>query len=166
MAIAYLSLGSNIDDRVSYVQQASKLLTESGMVSIVRSSALYETEPWGNSDQNWFINAVIEIKTKLEPRELLTLCNDIEQKLNRERIEGKKWLPRTIDIDILFYGDLTINEPGLTIPHKYLSIRAFVLVPLLELIPDYVHTKFKKSVSELYDAIENPEEIYLYGTRI
>ena len=67
MAIAYLSLGSNIDDRVSYVQQASKLLTESGMVSIVRSSALYETEPWGNSDQNWFINAVIEIKTKLSP---------------------------------------------------------------------------------------------------
>ena len=74
MAIAYLCLGSNIGDRVGYVQQATKMLVESGKVTIVRSSALYETEPWGKPDQSWFLNAVLEVKTDLEPKELLKLC--------------------------------------------------------------------------------------------
>ena len=78
MAIAYLCLGSNIGDKLGYVQQAVKLLTESKMVTVVRSSAFYETEPWGNKNLEWFVNAVIEIKTKLSPRELLDLCKNTE----------------------------------------------------------------------------------------
>ena len=146
MAVAYLSLGSNIGDRVGYLQQAVKLLTESNLVTVVRSSAFYETEPWGNKDLDWFVNAVIEVKTKLPPRELLNLCKTTEAKMGRTKSLTGKYEARNIDIDILFYGDLIVNEPDLKIPHEHLHERAFALVPLLELIPDYVHPKYKKSL--------------------
>lgn len=165
MAIAYLCLGSNIGDRVGYVQMARKMLVESGKVTIVRSSALYETEPWGNPDQCWFLNAVIEVKTSLEPKELLKLCLDTEKHLGRVRSTERHWSSRTIDIDILLYDDLIYEDEELTIPHKHLHERAFALVPLLELVPDYVHPKLKKSLLELHEAIENPEDIVLFGTR-
>lgn len=165
MPIAYLCLGSNIEDRVSYVQQATSLLVESTFVSIIRSSTLYETEPWGNKDQPWFLNAVIEIKTKLEPQDLLKLCLGIELQLGRNREGAEHWGARTIDIDILLYSDKIIEEENLTIPHKHLHERAFALVPLLELIPDFIHPKHKKSLIDLHDSLECPEDIYLYGTR-
>lgn len=165
MAIAYLCLGSNIGDRVGYVQMARKMLVESGKVTIVRSSALYETEPWGNPDQCWFLNAVIEVKTSLEPKELLQLCLDTEKKLGRVRSAERHWSSRTIDIDILLYDDLIYEDEELIIPHQHLHERAFALVPLLELVPDYIHPKLKKSLLELHEAIENPEDIVLFGTR-
>ena len=104
MPIAYLCLGSNIEDRVSYIQQATNLLVESKMVNIIRSSAIYETEPWGKKEQNWFLNAVIEVKTSLEPIDLLNLCLSVEDRLGRERIENDKWGSRKIDIDILWFS--------------------------------------------------------------
>lgn len=165
MSIAYLCLGSNIGDRVGYVQQATKMLVESGDVTLVRSSALYETEPWGKPDQCWFLNAVIEVKTKLKPKELLKLCLDTEKRLGRDREKEIHWSSRTIDIDILLYDDLIYEDEDLIIPHKYLHERAFALVPLLELIPDAIHPKFKKSMLKIHEEIENPEEIVLYGTR-
>ncbi len=166
MAVAYLSLGSNIGDRVGYLQQAVKLLTESNLVTVVRSSAFYETEPWGNKDLDWFVNAVIEVKTKLPPRELLNLCKTTEAKMDRTKSLTGKYEARNIDIDILFYGDLIVNEPDLKIPHEHLHERAFALVPLLELIPDYVHPKYKKSLLQLHEDLETLDDVFLYGTRV
>ena len=165
MAVAYLCLGSNIGDKVGYLQQAVKLLTLSGKVTVVRTSALYETEPWGNKDLDWFVNGVIEVKTKLTPRELLELCKNTERQMGRTPSE-KKYEARIIDIDILFYGDLIIDEPDLKIPHEHLHERAFAIVPLLELIPDYEHPKYKKSLLQLHEDLETLDDVFLYGTRV
>ncbi len=165
MAIAYLCLGSNIGDKVGYIQQAINLLVMSGNVSIVRSSAFYETEPWGNKEQDWFVNAAVEIKTKLTPQELLALCMETEKQLGRVREPNKKWTSRCIDIDILLYGDEIVNDENLKIPHRHMHERAFVLIPMLELVPDYVHPVFDKTLMDLYDEIEDPEDIFLYGAR-
>ena len=165
MAVAYLCLGSNIGDKVGYLQQAVKMLTESGKVTVVRTSALYETEPWGNKDLDWFVNGVIEIKTKLSPRELLELCKNTEIQMGR-KFSNEKYQARIIDIDILFYGDLIIDEPDLKIPHEHLHERAFAIVPLLELIPDYEHPKYKKSLLQLHEDLETLDDVFLYGTRV
>lgn len=166
MAVAYLCLGSNTGDKISLLQQAVTLLTESQTVSVVRSSAFYETEPWGNKDLDWFVNIVIEIKTKLPPRELLNLCKSTELKMGRKKPVSEEYENRNIDIDILFYGDLIVNEPDLKIPHEHLQERAFALVPLLELIPDYEHPKCGKTLLQLHEELENPEDVFLYGTRV
>ena len=166
MAIAYLCLGSNIGDKVCYLQQAVKLLTATGMVTVVRSSAFYETEPWGNKNLDWFVNAVIEVKTKLSPRELLDLCKNTEIQMGRQKTTTKEYEARNIDIDILFYGDLIVNEPDLKIPHEHLHERAFEIVPLLELIPDYEQPKYKKSLLQLHEDLETCDDVFLYGTRI
>lgn len=166
MAVAYLCLGSNIGDKVGFLQQAVKLLTESNSVTVVRSSAFYETEPWGNKDLDWFVNAVIEVKTKLPPRELLNLCKLTESKMGRLSSLTGRYEARKIDIDILFYGDLIVNEPDLKIPHEHLHERAFALVPLLELIPDYIHPKYNKSLLQLHEDLETLDDVFLYGTRV
>ena len=166
MAIAYLCLGSNIGDKIGYLQQAVKLLTATGMVTVVRSSAFYETEPWGNKNLDWFVNDVIEVKTKLSPRELLDLCKNTEIQMGRQKATTKEYEARNIDIDILFYGDLIVDEPDLKIPHEHLHERAFEIVPLLELIPDYEHPKYKKSLLQLHEDLETCDDVFLYGTRI
>ena len=166
MAIAYLCLGSNIGDKIGYLQQAVKLLTATGMVTVVRSSAFYETEPWGNKNLDWFVNVVIEVKTKLSPRELLDLCKNTEIQMGRKKATTKEYEARNIDIDILFYGDLIVDEPDLKIPHEHLHERAFEIVPLLELIPDYEHPKYKKSLLQLHEDLETCDDVFLYGTRI
>lgn len=164
MALVYLSLGSNIGDRVAYIQQAVKLLQSENKITLVRSSTLYETEPWGNKNQAWFVNAVIEAKTQLSPQDLLNHCQQVECELGRVREGVPKWGERTIDIDILFYDNLIINTPELTIPHKHLHERAFTLVPLLELVPTLKHPVSGKTISELHDELEKPEDVFLYGT--
>jgi 2-amino-4-hydroxy-6-hydroxymethyldihydropteridine diphosphokinase len=166
MAIAYLCLGSNIGDKVTYLQQAVKMLTATGMVTVVRSSAFYETEPWGNKDLDWFVNAVIEVKTKLTPRELLDLCKNTERQMGRQTRKSDNYEARNIDIDIIFYGDLIIDEPDLKIPHEHMHERAFTIVPLLELIPYYEHPKFKKSLLDLHEELETLDDVFLYGTRV
>lgn len=166
MAIAYLCLGSNIGDKVGYVQQAVRMLSSTGMVTVVRTSCLYETEPWGNRDLDWFVNGVIEVKTKLSPRELLELCKNTEIQMGREKSYSDTYEARKIDIDILFYGDLIVDEPDLKIPHEHLHERAFAIVPLLELIPDYVHPKYKKSLLQLHEDLETLDDVFLYGTRV
>ena len=139
MAIVYLSLGSNQGDRIGYVQQATSLLNLTENVDIIRTSAFYETEPWNMTTNTWFVNAVVELKTSLTPHELLRECQRIEHQLGRTPKETAGYADRTIDIDILFYGKEIITDENLTIPHKYLHLRAFTLVPLLELIPDFEH---------------------------
>ncbi len=166
MAIVYLSLGSNKGDRIGYVQQAASLLGADENISIVRTSAFYETEPWNMNTQTWFVNAVVEIKTKYTPNELLNICQKIEKQLGRTDKETKEYLDRTIDIDILFYNKDIINEENLTIPHKYVHLRAFTLVPMLELNADFIHPILHKSIVEMHNDLENPEMVFLYGTRV
>lgn len=165
MAIVYLSLGSNKGDRIGYIQQAVRLLDTVEDITLIRSSSFYETEPWGMDSKNWFVNAIIEIKTKLSPQILLEVCHRIEKQLRREHIAAKEYSDRTIDIDILFFGKEIINEENLIIPHKYLHLRAFTLVPLLELIPNYEHPVMHKTITQLHNDLENPEMVFLYGTR-
>ena len=166
MAIVYLSLGSNKENRIGYVQQATSLLGLSENISIIRTSAFYETEPWGMSSDKWFVNAVVEIKTSLTPHELLIECQRIEKQLGRERSSEGVYDDRTIDIDILFYNREIINDSDLIIPHRYVHLRAFTLVPMLELAPDFVHPVLNKSISDLHEDLENPEMVFLYGTRV
>lgn len=167
MAIVYLSLGSNIGDRVGFIQQATSLLSANDNINIVSTSSFYESEPWQMDSDNWFVNAVIQISTTLLPETLLAECQKIEAFLGRKRQEGNpNYTDRTIDIDIICYDDKVINTPNLTIPHKFFHKRAFVLVPMLEIAEDFVHPVFGKTVEELFEDIENPEMVCLYGTRI
>ncbi len=166
MAIVYLSLGSNKDDRIGYIQQANLQLGAIDGVEIIRTSAFYESEPWNMKSENWFVNAVVELKTTLTPHQLLEQCQRIEKQLGRKPSKPGEYEDRTIDIDILFYKKEIINEPDLIIPHKYLHLRAFTLVPLLELIPDFEHPVLHKTISQLHEDLENPEMVFLYGTRI
>lgn len=166
MAIVYLGLGSNKGDRVGFVQQATSLLGALNDVKIIRTSSLYETQPWLEKETTWFVNAVLEIKTSLSPEDLLAECLRIEKQLGRTREAEERFGDRTIDIDILFYDNEIINEENLMIPHKYFHQRAFVLVPMLELNPDFIHPALNKSVTVLHEELENPEMVYLYGTRI
>lgn len=165
MAVVYLCLGSNMGDRFSVIQNAVNLFSLSDSCDIIRTSAVYETEPWGYKNQDWFLNIVIEIKTSLSPEDLLNKCQEIENFLGRDRSHEVRWGERFIDIDILFYDKQTVNTEKLTIPHKHLHKRAFVLVPLLELIPDFRHPVSEKTITDLYDELEEVEDVFLYGTR-
>ena len=105
MSIVYLSLGSNKGDRVGYIQQATSILDGLEDTSLVRTSAFYETEPCGTESKNWFVNAIIEIKTSQTPQELLKTCHKIEQRLGRDRESEGRYGDRTLDIDIIFYEE-------------------------------------------------------------
>lgn len=166
MAIVYLCLGSNSGDRIGYIQQAASLLGAAENISLIRTSSFYETEPWQMNSETWFVNAVLEIKTSLSPQSLLLECQRIEAQLGRKRSNNDAYSDRTIDIDILFYNKEIINEENLVVPHKFVHLRAFTLVPLLELIPNFEHPVLHKSISELHNDLENPEMVFLYGTRV
>ncbi len=167
MAIVYLSLGSNLGDRIGYIQQATSLLGQTGDISIVRTSAFYETKPVEMESENWFVNAIVEIKTSLLPHELLEQTQRIERQLGRigrsKENPDKVCKDRTIDIDVIFYNKDIINEGDIIIPHQKMHLRAFTLVPLLELIPDFIHPVYQKSIITLHEELENPEMVLLYG---
>lgn len=133
MTIAYLSLGSNLGDRMAYLAAATRHIGGEGHTRVLRASSVYETAPQGKLDQPAFLNLVLEAKTDLEPHDLLRHILAVEQQLGRLRVE--RWGPRTVDIDILLYGDRVITEGELEVPHPRMADRAFVLVPLLELNP-------------------------------
>lgn len=134
MAEAYLGLGGNLGDREALLKVAIADLRAAPGVRVLRVSSLYETPPWGPVPQGPYLNACAAIETSLAPRALLDLCLAIERMHGRERLV--RWGPRTLDIDLLTYGDATIDEPGLIVPHPRMSERAFVLVPLAEIAPD------------------------------
>jgi 2-amino-4-hydroxy-6-hydroxymethyldihydropteridine diphosphokinase len=128
VTLAYIGLGSNLGDREALIRRAA------GLVGARRLSSLLETQPWGFVNQPKFLNAAAEIETPLSPRQLLVHLLDVERRLGRERI-GPRWGPRTIDLDLLLYGDDSIDEPGLVVPHPRLTKREFALRPLAELVP-------------------------------
>ncbi len=129
MTLAYVGLGSNLGDREALILRAA------GLLGVRRLSSIVETEPWGYEQQPRFLNAVGELETDLTPRAVLDQLLDVERQLGRERV-GPRWGPRTIDLDLLLYGDQVVDEPGLTVPHPHLRERLFVLEPLAELAPE------------------------------
>jgi 2-amino-4-hydroxy-6-hydroxymethyldihydropteridine diphosphokinase len=136
MAQALLGLGGNVGDVRATLDQAVALFADGGDVKLLARSSDYRTPPWGVEDQPPFINAAIAVETELSPRALLTRALDVEHALGRDRSRGERWGPRPIDIDLLAYDDLALDEPGLTLPHPRLFERAFVLVPLAEIVPE------------------------------
>ncbi len=134
MARAYVGLGSNLGEREGYLHSALELLEADPEIAVVAVSSFRETDPVGYLDQPRFVNAACVVETELRPRELLDRLLGVERALGRERT-GPRMGPRTIDLDLLLYGEETVDEPGLTIPHPRLAERPFVLEPLAELDP-------------------------------
>ena len=145
----FIAVGSNEGNRPELIKRAAELLKNNPAIQIVRSSCHYETDPVGGPPQGKFLNAVWKIETSLTARELLNAMLKVEQALGRERTVKNG--PRTIDLDILFYGDQIIDEDGLNVPHPRLRERWFVLKPLWDLAADFIDPVTKKSVCELLD---------------
>ncbi len=132
---AVVALGSNIGDKIANIDQAVELLTSpDGDVRLVRRSRNYRTPPWGNTDQDWFVNAAMTVNTELSPHELLRRCLSVEEQMGRIRAE--KWGPRVIDLDVLIYGNVSLADEELTLPHPHITKRAFVLAPLADVAPE------------------------------
>jgi len=165
---AYIGLGSNYGDRLGYVQQAMQFLKDVQGVTVLECSSLYEAEPTGDLYTEWFVNAVASIDTSLQPEELLEVCHDIEKRLTHlADVEPKKrGTSRIIDLDILFYGEEMLESDRLHIPHPRLHQRAFALVPLLEIAPNAIHPVLEKTVAQLHEELDEPEQIFLFGTRV
>lgn len=146
----FLGIGSNLGDREANLKEAVKGLGET-IGTIISCSSVYETEPWGFETEEQFLNMVVEADTKLNPSGLLGAILMTEAKLGRTR-SGKQYSSRLIDIDILLFNDLIMNEEALQIPHPHLHKRKFVLVPLCEIAPEVVHPVYKKTISELQES--------------
>ena len=151
-SIAYIGVGSNLGNRKAAIHKAQQNLSAHPKIRQLRSAPIYETDPVGGPVQGPYLNTVWELETDLSAQELLSLLLKIEEELGRKRIEKNG--PRTIDLDLLFFGDEVIDEAGLQVPHPRLQDRWFVLKPLWDLRADWVHPIFKKSVCELLDRID------------
>lgn len=150
MAKLYLALGSNIGDRAENLKAAITAIKPE--VVATKCSPVYETPPWGYDDQPQFLNQVIEAETDLLPKDLLAHLKETEKLLGREKTFKNG--PRVIDLDIIFYNDLVVNSPPLVIPHAHMQERAFVLVPLAAIAPDFHHPILMQSVSELLATVD------------
>jgi len=147
MVKAYLGLGSNIGEREIQLQEAIKILDSFKGVEVTQISDIYETEPVGYTEQPLFLNLCVEIETNLNPQDLLARCLDVEQQLHRVRVIS--WGPRTLDVDILLYEDLIIEEENLSIPHPRMTERAFVLTPLNDIAPNRVEPRSHQTIQNL-----------------
>ena len=158
VAIAYLSLGSNLGDRLENLREAMRRLGDAG-IALKRTSSVYETEPVDNAAQGWFLNCVAEVSTTLEPLEFLHRLQVVERELGRERTVPKG--PRTIDIDILLYDDLLIETDELTVPHPRMLQRRFVLEPLCEIAPTLAIPGSAKIVEQALHELVDPAQVRL-----
>jgi 2-amino-4-hydroxy-6-hydroxymethyldihydropteridine diphosphokinase len=146
MSTVFLGLGSNIGDKEKNIDKAIAFISEE--YAVKKTSHLYLTEPVGNIKQHWFLNCVVEIQTEVDPKKLLFAIKSIERKLGRTKIVKNG--PRTIDIDILFYGDHVLTTKSLVLPHPSIQERLFVLQPMMDINPDLIHPVLKRSIHDLY----------------
>src|SRR5258708_3134027 len=142
----FLLIGSNIGDRIRQIQSGIQLI-EKEIGTIKSRSKVYETAPWGKTDQPNFLNQAFLVASPLSPNELLLKIKSIEHAQGRTRVE--KWGERTIDIDIIYFGNETINKSDLVIPHPHLAERKFFLFPLTQIIPEFIHPELQKSNAQL-----------------
>ncbi len=156
----YLSLGSNLGNRQGNLDQALKLISE--RMRLGKVSSIYDTEPVGLVNQPRFLNLACEVFTRLSPEGLLALLKGIEQKMGRYSRSGE---PRIIDIDIVLFDDQVINTKNLVIPHPKMHERAFVLIPLAEIAPDFVHPVLKKTIKELNKAVKEVQGVLKFDGR-
>ena len=157
---AFLGLGSNIGNRESYLDLAFKGLQKQSRILSIHSSSVYETSPWGLHTQPSFLNQVLEILTQYQPAALFDVIRKIERQSNRQRVT--RWGPRTLDIDILLYGNLRMRDDKLVIPHPSISSRRFVLAPLAEIAPNLWMPGFRMTVIDLLDQCEDKGKIKIY----
>jgi 2-amino-4-hydroxy-6-hydroxymethyldihydropteridine diphosphokinase len=155
--ISYLSIGSNLGDRAKNLGTAIAFLAP--QVQILMQSSIYQTEPWGYFDQPSFLNQVIKTETALEPFDFFNYLQGIESQMGRQ--ETFRFGPRLIDLDILFYDDLILDSPNLTIPHPRIQERAFVLIPLAEIAPGLNHPVLGKTIQQLKMSVE-PNSVELF----
>jgi len=146
-------------DRQGFLKQA-ELSIQKRLGGIFRKSKIYETEAWGEKDQDAFLNQVLVVQSNLSGEQILKITQDIENLIGRQKTG--QWGPRQIDIDILLIGNKVIKTKDLTIPHPRMHERNFVLVPLMEVAPDELHPIFQKSIEELFDASKDTSEVYLF----
>ncbi len=154
-ARVYLSLGSNVGDRAAQLRNAIARLGAAGRV--VAQSSLYETEPVEFTEQPWFLNCAVALETDTTPQQLMAAILGIEEEMGRKRVQKKG--PRTIDIDILIFGNMIVKSKRLTIPHPAMQHRRFVLEPLAEIAPEAVHPVFNKTIRELRDALPEGQSV-------
>ncbi len=157
MKSIFLGLGSNVGDRLRFLQKAAEAVGGLSATSVIRSSAIYETEPVGEKEQPEFLNAVLEIESGLDPQELFSRLKEIEKDLGRT--QTARWGPREIDIDLLYYGHLVMEEENLRIPHPEVAGRRFVLRPLAELVPDFRDPREGRTVLDLLHACRDTSEV-------
>ena len=159
MSLVYLQLGSNLGDRLSVLHAAvDKISTQVGDLLLL--SQIYQSSPWGVEGQGDFLNQVILIESRYSAKLILEIILNIEKELGRVRIE--KWGERVIDIDILFYDDEIIEASDLCVPHKYISKRKFVLLPLNEIAPNFIHPKYDKTITQLLEECLDEESVMIY----
>lgn len=147
MPTAFLSLGSNLGDRLANLKRAIEKIEEPSQIMVTKVSPVYETEPVGRENQGWFLNLVLQVETSLEPFALLERLSSIEDQMGRKR--EKRWGSRNIDLDILLYDTRMVDSERLTIPHPRMHERRFVLVPLAQIAPKLLHPRLKKNIEEL-----------------
>lgn len=162
MKNVFLGLGSNLGERIQFIENAIKEIKNIEGTSVIKSSLIYDTEPWGNINQDNYLNSVLEIETDLQAEELLIQLKLIEKKTGRS--ENKRWLEREIDIDILFYGNEIIENDFVKIPHIQIEKRKFVLIPMAEIAPEFIHPELKKSVSRLLKETDDNLKVNVYQT--
>lgn len=158
---AVILLGSNIGDSQGHLINALQLLADS-VGEIVAKSGVYQTQPWGNTDQASFLNLLIILETSLSPEKLMEALLSIENQMGRQRIT--KWEPRIIDLDIIYFNDWIINSEHLSIPHPLMQERKFVLAPLVQILPDFMHPVLGMDSKSLLMACSDESEISLLAT--
>lgn len=157
MAIVYAGLGSNRGNKSDNIKKALDMLNMADNASVLAVSSLYETEPEGYEDQDWFLNAAAKLKTTLSPVDLLKLFKEIEQAIGRHK--SVRWGPREIDLDLLLYDELSFESPDLVIPHPRMHQRAFVLAPLAEIAKDVLHPVLDKTIGILLAELQTAKSV-------
>lgn len=155
--LATVSLGSNLGDRLAYLDGAVRSLLEDRRNRLRRISSVYETEPYGVKDQEWFFNRVIQVETSLGVRAFFRNLQKIESSYHRVR--ARKWGPRTLDLDLLFFDDLILDEPDLRLPHPGVPQRRFVLEPLCEIDPGLIHPLLGRTMQDLLADLQDDSRV-------